>query len=261
MSAFAAQRKNLTYESFIEPSIGKDFKVMGDPGRLRQIVQNLLTNSLKFTTSGSISLSIRSIGETRDTIYIQFEVKDTGIGIEEAVRKKLFKPFSQADSSTARRFGGTGLGLTISKNLVELMHGNIELISKIGSGTTARFWLPFKKTQTHSNNDALVDLSSIPDRLQSEFSVSWSSTDAADRTPPTTPPVYGLRSEPPSRGEMVYGVSSAFPDEYISLSQDERAHIHVLVVEDNPINQQIALKTIKKLGFGVNAVWNGQVWI
>jgi PAS domain S-box-containing protein len=255
MSHYAAQRKGLSYESYIEPRIAREFKVMGDPGRLRQIIQNLLTNSLKFTTQGSIALSVRTIGETRETIRIQFEVKDTGIGIEEEIRKKLFKPFSQADSSTARRFGGTGLGLTISKNLVELMHGKIDLESKLGQGTMARFWLPFKKVQNDADGEALIDLSSIPDRLQSEVSVSWNSD--ADRTPPPTPPV-GLK-DPSSQSHLMHTTTNKILDEYMNLASEARAKIQVLVVEDNPINQQIAIKTIRKLGFSVNAVWNGQV--
>jgi signal transduction histidine kinase len=135
MVEFGAQRKNLSYESYVQPEIEHDFKVMGDPGRLRQIIQNLLTNSLKFTTEGFIKLIVRIIGENAEAYNVQFEVVDTGIGVEEEVRKKLFQPFSQADSSTARRklslfyyylntnlvfylgFGGTGLGLTISKNV------------------------------------------------------------------------------------------------------------------------------------------------
>lgn len=258
MSHFAAQRKNLTYECYIEPRIAQDLKVMGDPGRLRQIIQNLLTNSLKFTTHGSITLSVRTLSESADVTKICFEVKDTGIGIEEQVRKKLFRPFSQADSSTARRFGGTGLGLTISKNLVELMHGQIELESKLGHGTSARFWLPFKNAHTQAGEDALIDLSSIPDRLQSEVSVSWHSE--GDRSPPNTPPI-GSRTDPPSRSELIQGAQATnkIPDEFINLTPEAKANIHVLVVEDNPINQQIALKTIKKLGFSANAVWNGQV--
>jgi signal transduction histidine kinase len=135
MVEFGAQRKNLNYESYVQPEIEQDFKVMGDPGRLRQIIQNLLTNSLKFTTEGFIRLTVRIIGESTEAYNVQFEVTDSGIGVEEEVRKKLFQPFSQADSSTARRkqsqvaiisntnasfylgFGGTGLGLTISKNV------------------------------------------------------------------------------------------------------------------------------------------------
>ena len=101
----------------------------GDPGRLRQVMTNLLTNSIKFTSEGSVTMRVRVQKESNEILEIAFTVQDTGIGIEEEVRQRLFKPFSQADSSTARRFGGTGLGLTISKNLVELMHGKISLES------------------------------------------------------------------------------------------------------------------------------------
>lgn len=117
MLSFAAERKRLAYVSMIEEGIAKNLKVMGDPGRLRQILTNLLTNSIKFTSEGKVSLQVAVEHETAETVRILFVVEDTGIGIEEGVRKKLFKPFSQADSSTARRFGGTGLGLTICKNV------------------------------------------------------------------------------------------------------------------------------------------------
>ena len=86
-------------------------------GRVRQILTNLLTNSIKFTSEGYVKLAVMVQKETAETIEVVFTVEDTGIGIEEEVRKRLFKPFSQADSSTARRFGGTGLGLTICKNV------------------------------------------------------------------------------------------------------------------------------------------------
>jgi len=117
MMSFAAQRKNITYECRIQPEVERDLRVMGDPGRLRQILTNVLTNSIKFTSEGSVRLAVSITDETRETVTVHFVVDDTGIGIEEEVRKRLFQPFSQADSSTARRFGGTGLGLTISKNV------------------------------------------------------------------------------------------------------------------------------------------------
>lgn len=118
MLSFAAGRKHLAFESNIQLGSLEDLIVMGDPGRLRQILTNLLTNSIKFTSVGSVTLAVAIERETHDTIEVVFTVEDTGIGIEEEVRGRLFKPFSQADSSTARRFGGTGLGLTICKNVI-----------------------------------------------------------------------------------------------------------------------------------------------
>jgi len=117
MLGFAAERKGLIFQSDIRVGMDMDLIVMGDPGRVRQIITNLLTNSIKFTTEGQVRLAVETQKETRDSIEVKFIVEDTGIGIEEDVRQRLFKPFSQADSSTARRFGGTGLGLTICKNV------------------------------------------------------------------------------------------------------------------------------------------------
>lgn len=117
MLSFAAERKNLTFESDVQIGADEDLIVMGDPGRVRQILTNLLTNSIKFTSEGFVRLAVKAKKETSENIEVLFAVEDTGIGIEEEVRKRLFKPFSQADSSTARRFGGTGLGLTICKNV------------------------------------------------------------------------------------------------------------------------------------------------
>jgi signal transduction histidine kinase len=117
MLSFAAERKGLSYVTDIEPVIAKDLRVLGDPGRVRQVLTNLLTNSIKFTSNGRVMLQVSSAKETADTIVVKFVIDDTGIGIDEGALKRLFTPFSQADSSTARRFGGTGLGLTISKHV------------------------------------------------------------------------------------------------------------------------------------------------
>ena len=117
MLSFAAERKNLSFQSETKLGTKQDLIVMGDPGRVRQILTNLLTNSIKFTSEGFVKLAVVTLRETREVIEVLFSVEDSGIGIEEEVRKRLFKPFSQADSSTARRFGGTGLGLTICKNV------------------------------------------------------------------------------------------------------------------------------------------------
>lgn len=244
MLSFAAERKNLKYIDDI-PEI-KNWKVMGDPGRLRQVMTNLLTNSIKFTSEGSVTMCVRVQKETDSILEITFTIKDTGIGIEEEVRRRLFKPFSQADSSTARRFGGTGLGLTISKNLVELMHGSISLESVLGAGTEASFTIPFHKAPYQSDESPLIGLEAIPDRLQSEMSVSRASSDSGPSTP-TMP-----------RRSFPSGDAAAVEAAVCDLSDAERKKINVLVVEDNPINQQIAIKTVRKLGFPVTAVWNGK---
>ena len=120
MLSFAAERKGLTFID--ETQELQRLKVIGDPGRLRQILTNLLTNSIKFTSEGHVKMGVQILKENSDKVTVKFLVEDTGIGIEEDVRKRLFQPFSQADSSTARRFGGTGLGLTISKNVSVSLH-------------------------------------------------------------------------------------------------------------------------------------------
>ena len=113
-------------------------RVVGDPDRLLQIVGNLLGNAVKFTHEGSITLRLRFKQEA-DGLRLDFDISDTGIGIEAETLGRLFQPFTQADSSTTRRYGGTGLGLTICARLVELMSGHITVESQPGQGTTFRF--------------------------------------------------------------------------------------------------------------------------
>lgn len=117
----------------------------GDPKRLRQVLTNLIGNALKFTEQGSVTVRVSKdvstikVNESLDTIPIRIEIIDTGIGMTDEVANKLFKPFTQAESSTTRRFGGTGLGLSICARLVDLMGGQIGVTSEIGKGST--FWI------------------------------------------------------------------------------------------------------------------------
>lgn len=117
MLSYAAERKNLDFRSNIDHNIRRNLVLIGDSGRIRQILTNLLTNSIKFTSEGYVNLIVSIIEEVHELVKISFTIEDTGIGIEEEVQKRLFKPFSQADRSTARKFGGTGLGLAICKNV------------------------------------------------------------------------------------------------------------------------------------------------
>ncbi len=118
----------------------------GDPLRLGQILLNLGNNAVKFTPHGDIILSVRKLSQSASTIELQFSVKDSGIGMTQEQQEKLFQHFSQADSSTTRKYGGTGLGLAISKKLTEMMHGEIWIESTPGKGSTFHFTAQFLKS-------------------------------------------------------------------------------------------------------------------
>ena len=120
--------------------------ILGDPTRLSQILVNLLSNAVKFTEKGEISVSVSGKRLEGENYELHFAVKDTGIGIPRDKMERLFKSFSQIDSSTTRKYGGTGLGLAISKKLVELMNGTIWVESEAGSGTTFHCTIKVEKT-------------------------------------------------------------------------------------------------------------------
>lgn len=184
--------------------------VCGDPVRLRQILGNLLGNSMKFTEKGTITIGARAENETEDSVRLSFWVADTGIGIPAALIPRLFRPFTQADASTARRFGGTGLGLSICKLLVELMGGTIDLKSTEHVGTTVSFAVTLPKA--------------IPGD--------------SGRTTPTW-------SSDGSQGV----IDQRPPLELLDLSNTRLADLRVCIAEDNLINQKITVQFLKKLGF------------
>ncbi len=143
--AMKAQEANLELVYEIEEAIPDH--LVGDPGRLRQIVLNLVSNAVKFTLQGEVAVSVTIESQSAESIVLHFAVRDTGIGIPAEKQKLVFAAFSQADSSTTRRFGGTGLGLSISKQLVALMNGKIWLESVVGKGSCFHFTAEFKWEQ------------------------------------------------------------------------------------------------------------------
>ncbi|MDD5113081.1 MAG: response regulator [Methylobacter sp.] len=151
-----AHSKDLELNCFLHPSLPQHWQ--GDPTRIRQVLTNLIGNAIKFTEQGEVSVKVLSQNLANDKRLLRFEVKDTGIGISPEGQARLFQPFTQADSSTARRFGGTGLGLSICKNLINMMDGAIGLESAIGQGTCFWFTLPLHPTVSSEPRPA-ADLS------------------------------------------------------------------------------------------------------
>ena len=146
-----ARQKKIDVGIFIEPKARGAYQ--GDPTRLRQVLLNLLNNAIKFTEQGGVSIevSVKLGHPTAEAgpVPLRFEISDSGIGMAESVKARLFEKFSQADGSMTRRFGGTGLGLAICKQLVELMNGEIGVESRLGVGSTFWFEIPFERATGH----------------------------------------------------------------------------------------------------------------
>jgi len=132
--------------------------LIGDPVRLHQIILNLVSNAVKFTSKGEITISARLLNENEEKANIEFSVADTGIGIPEDRLEHIFENFQQATSETARLYGGTGLGLAISKQLVESQGGSITVKSKLGKGSTFSFILPFQKTNAEVELEKVMNV-------------------------------------------------------------------------------------------------------
>ena len=197
----AAQEKGLKLESSLSPEVPDCIR--GDPTRLRQILNNLMSNAIKFTQSGSVDITVSARpGSGRNNVLLCFEVRDTGIGVDPNMLPRLFERFSQADSTTTRRFGGTGLGLAIVSHLVSLMGGNIKVESALGKGSAFRIELP----------------------------VTLESPSTLDAAPPLA-----------------------------EFNQDAEGWqgARILVVEDNPVNQVLALEQLKRLGCTAHIACNG----
>lgn len=169
-----ANEKNINLGYYIDPALEQPLK--GDPTKIKEVIINLLSNAVKFTPSaGSINVNIvKEEADREDLTRIRFEVQDTGIGVSSEQKARIFEAFSQADTSITRKYGGTGLGLTISSSFIELMGGQLELESKQGEGTTFFFHIDFEEVESvnksskgeYSNLNALILESSTQSKEQ-----------------------------------------------------------------------------------------------
>ena len=196
----AAQRRNLPLRVRLERDV--PVAVRGDPLRLRQVLVNLLGNAIKFTEQGAVMLRAESVAGVDNRLWVRFEVVDSGIGIAPAALERIFQPFSQADNSTTRRYGGTGLGLKISQEIVELMGGSIDVVSTLGEGSKFSFTLPFEAGDQ--------------DRVEHHL--------IADD------------------GDTVNGLLGGR---------------RILLVEDNPVNRELAEVSLRRFGAEVETAWDG----
>lgn len=159
-----AHEKGIAINSCIDDQIPS--LIRGDPTRLRQILINLTGNAIKFTQKGCVTIDVKLVSESDTNATIMFKVMDTGIGIEQSRLDRIFESFTQADDSTTRQFGGTGLGLTISKQLIDLMSGHINVKSEINKGTEFLFEILFEKQKeniTHEHHPIHEETINIPE--------------------------------------------------------------------------------------------------
>jgi PAS domain S-box-containing protein len=233
MMADRAHAKGLELTCLIDESV--PVQVVGDAGRLRQVLLNLLGNAVKFTVHGKVVVRVASEGEEGESVRLRFAVTDTGIGISPEAQKCLFQPFAQADSSITRRFGGTGLGLAISRQLVELMGGAIGVESEAGKGST--FWFTVKLPQ----QAAAIQVA--PGRVEPQGLVG----DDKKARHELHEKAFGA----PGGDKACVVPPAAQPP------VESRTH-RILLAEDNVVNQSVARLQLARLGHTVDIVADGR---
>jgi signal transduction histidine kinase/FixJ family two-component response regulator len=209
--SLAAQQKGLKLIMNVRQDVPE--RLVGDPSRLRQVFLNLVGNAVKFTAKGQVALHVQTVSEDANSIVLDMRVSDSGIGISKSRQTYIFNAFTQADSSTTRKYGGTGLGLAISSRLVQLMGGRIWLESETGKGSTFYFTARFGRSGVSLGKDT------VQEKKIQEIQ------------------------------------APALP--VASMQYDSR-RLRVLLAEDNPVNQRLAVCLLEKSGHQVVVASNGR---
>ena len=226
--ALRAHEKNLEFSYGLADDIPP--LLSGDPFRLRQILINLISNAIKFTERGKITVTAGLQSASGRNVMVHFQVCDTGVGIAKVKQEYIFQPFSQADSSTTRKYGGTGLGLSISACIVEMMHGRIWVESSPGVGSAFHFTAEFAAggafpTDNTPNSERLNGVSAL----------------VVDDALPAGSPATSRLAERTARPDILAG----------------QAALRILLAEDNAINQRLAVRLLEKAGHTVAVAENG----
>ena len=236
MMSARAEQKSLSISVSQDPSVPT--YIIGDHGRLRQILVNLVNNAIKFTQQGGITIGISSQLLSADAnIYrIMFDVIDTGVGIDPDSLKQLFQSFRQADSSISRQYGGTGLGLVICKQLCEMMGGSIHVQSEVGKGSTFSFSICAEAVSMPNLSDGQDAMESGKDILQ--YGVTCNSE---------------LANHDANQDDHHEKAQQA-----LELRIGDRYPLQILVVEDNSVNREILLLMLDKMGYLAESVSDGK---
>ena len=220
-----ASQKGLSLACFIPDALTTH--LVGDPVRLRQIMSNLVGNAVKFTANGEVTLGAASVHETATYLRLRLSVRDTGIGIAQERRESIFDSFTQADGSTTRKYGGTGLGLTICRQLAELMDGTISLESEPGAGSVFSVELTLQKAALSDIPLPLVK----PNVVQAGMAVKHV-------------------AKPRSHAQKRTAAEDSIEEEFLP--------IHVLMAEDNAVNQKVALRLLERHVISIEVVSTGR---
>jgi signal transduction histidine kinase/CheY-like chemotaxis protein len=292
VSPTAAEKPELSVRVVVE---GEVPRLLGDPARLRQIVLNLLSNAVKFTERGDVLLQLDAVPLAAGRRELRITVRDTGIGIAPDALDRLFRPFSQADESTTRRFGGTGLGLVISQRLAEAMGGGLRVDSRVGTGSTFRLVLALPEAPgatdhgrplegrrvavRHGHLTSARHLRAMAERLgatldQRRPDVVWMDERLVGLREDGVPRVVicegplGTRNRDPSvvgrpirQRRMLEATLAVLPSltpPPVPEPAPQRRALRVLLAEDNVVNQKVATAMLRKQGHEVSVVDDGQ---